>query len=270
MRSIRAEQAIQYGITVTSAIVNFAFGFIVDKLVNLTQPLSFSQGYLWKSSIYTIFVIINTAFIPLLIYADIFGIKPSFYVSFLTIISKDLSSLMNIDSIAFNVDFSASWYTKVSPLYINYIVIDFLMTWFFYFVSKCTSNKESLENDEGTILQKTMNEKITSFQIKVFVESAYFYLIIFLGFFLSGGIPILVPLAFINLFSKYITNRSLLQKNSSRIEGLSEGFNHFTFILLPLTIAMASIFGGWMLTANNYLVSVTPMAWYLHASNWIV
>lgn len=96
MNSVRAEQAIQYGITATSAIVNFAFGFIVDKIVNLTQPLSFSRGYLWKTSIYTIFIIINTVLLPLLIYADIFGVKPSLYVSFVTLISKDIASLLNV------------------------------------------------------------------------------------------------------------------------------------------------------------------------------
>ena len=259
MKDVRAQQAIQYGITATSAIVNFAFGFIVDKIVNLTQPLSFSRGYLWKTSIYTIFIIINTAFLPMLIYADIFGVKPSLYVSFLTIISKDLATILNVQNIDFTFDFSTTWYTKVSPVYTNYIIIDLLLTWFFFFMGKCMSNKDSLENDEGTILQKSMNEKITSWQLKVFVESAYFNLIMFLGFFLSAGMPILIPLAFVNLFSKYLTNRSLLQLNSSRVQGLSEDFNSFTFILIPLTIFWACLVGGWMLTANEALTSRTPM-----------
>lgn len=73
LNDIYTEQGIQYAITATSAIVNVIFGVIVHKLVSLTQPYSHSVGYLWKTTIYTIFLIINTVFLPLLIYANIFG-----------------------------------------------------------------------------------------------------------------------------------------------------------------------------------------------------
>ena len=36
MSSIRAEQGIQYGITITAAVVNIIFGFVVDKIVDFT------------------------------------------------------------------------------------------------------------------------------------------------------------------------------------------------------------------------------------------
>jgi len=39
--------------------------------------------------------------------------------------------------------------------------------------------------------------------------------------FYSSGIPVLVPLGFLSLFSKYIANRSLMQNVSSRVDGLS-------------------------------------------------
>ena len=105
INSIGTSLGIQYAITATSAIVNFIFGVIVDKLINLTHPLSFARGYMWKTSIYTIFIIFNTAFLPLLLYADIFGFKASQYVSFLTIISTDLNQLFNVEKISFYPDF---------------------------------------------------------------------------------------------------------------------------------------------------------------------
>jgi hypothetical protein len=71
--AIYTEQGIQYAITATSAFVNVIFGVIVHKLVSLTQPFSHSTGYLWKTSILTIFLIFNTVILPLLIYANIFG-----------------------------------------------------------------------------------------------------------------------------------------------------------------------------------------------------
>ncbi len=91
---ILISQGIQYGVIATSAITNFLFGFIVDKLVSCVRPNSKSAGLLTKTTIYTIFLILNSVFIPVLIYADIFGFKPSNYVSFLTIVSSDIKSLL--------------------------------------------------------------------------------------------------------------------------------------------------------------------------------
>ncbi len=66
-----------------------------------------------------------------------------------------------------------------------------------------------------------MNEKITSFKYDLYVEFAYFNLIIFMGVFLSGGIPVMMPLAFVCIFSRYVTSRNVIQGMSSKIEGLS-------------------------------------------------
>lgn len=135
---------IQYAITITSSVVNILFGLIVDKLINLTQPLSFSKGYMWKNSIYTLFIIFNTVFLPLLLYADIFGFKAAHYVSFVTVISTDISNFFNVDSLSFYIDFDRVWYKNVSPIYSNFIIIDMLLTWVFFIVYKCISSKSGL------------------------------------------------------------------------------------------------------------------------------
>jgi hypothetical protein len=93
---ILISQGIQYGVIATAAITNFIFGLIVDKLVNCVRPVSKSAGLLAKTTIYTIFLILNSVFIPVLIYADIFGFKPSNYVSFLTILSTDLKTFFSV------------------------------------------------------------------------------------------------------------------------------------------------------------------------------
>lgn len=77
--------------------------------------------------------------------------------------------------------------------------------------------------------------------------------------FYSCGIPAMIPLAFVNLFSKYISNRSLLQTNSSRIEGLSLSFNSFPISSLPVILMLGCIVGCWQLTANSYISSFTKM-----------
>lgn len=95
-----------------------------------------------------------------------------------------------------------------------------------------------------------MNLEITSWKLQAADEFAMFNLIIFMSIFYSCGIPALIPLAFFNLLSKYISNRNLLQSTSSRIDGLSEAFNSFPITLLPLLLMIACVNGSWMLTGN--------------------
>lgn len=67
-----------------------------------------------------------------------------------------------------------------------------------------------------------MNAEMTSYQLDLFHEAAnYFMVMVMCGLFCSG-IPALIPLAFLNLLSRYIANRSLLQTLSTRINGLGE------------------------------------------------
>lgn len=65
-----------------------------------------------------------------------------------------------------------------------------------------------------------MNQKITNYKLNVYKEAATMYLIIFMTAFFWVGIPVLVPLGFINIFSRYTVNRILLQGNSTKIQGL--------------------------------------------------
>lgn len=201
--------------------MNILFGVIVHKLVDLTQPSSFSSGYLLKTSINTIFLVFNTVFLPLLIYADIFGFRATNYVSFITIISTDIRNFFQVDSIKFYVDFEKIWYRNVSPIFVNYLILDIILNWVFFILYRCCCTKESLESKEGSILQKSMNEKIISWKLNASDEFAMFNLIIFISLFYGAGVPVLIPLAFISLLSKYVANRSLLQSVSSRIDGLS-------------------------------------------------
>ena len=66
-----------------------------------------------------------------------------------------------------------------------------------------------------------MNRKMTDFTLEVAKEAASLYLIIIMACIFWAGIPVLVPLAFLNIMSRYIINRSLLQNYSVRIAGLS-------------------------------------------------
>lgn len=76
-------------------------------------------------------------------------------------------------------------------------------------------------------------------------------MVIFMTFFLNSGIPILLPLAWANLASRYITNRLLIQYFSTRVDGLGVAFNELPHTLLPVLIIAGCVNGCWMLTANS-------------------
>jgi hypothetical protein len=123
------EQAIQFVIIGASAVTNFLFGLVVDKIINCTRPTSQSSSLKFKTLIYTIFLIFNTIFLPILLFSDIFGFKTSSYFSFLTLISSGVSSFFSVDSLQFYVDYSPIWYKNVSPIFTNYLILDVVTVW---------------------------------------------------------------------------------------------------------------------------------------------
>ena len=210
-------QGIQYAVIATSAITNFIFGVVVGKLIDCVRPASKSAAMSVKITIYTLFLIFNTIFVPVLIYADIFGFTPSNYVSFVTMISTSLADFFKFSTLSFYPDFNTTWYRNVSSIFINFFVVDIALTWVFLFVDKYLSSYDGLQDDQGKILQKHMNSKIISYKLNAYKEVSYMYMVIFMCCLFWCGVPALVPLGFISIFSRYTVNRILLQNNSAKI-----------------------------------------------------
>jgi hypothetical protein len=97
-------------------------------------------------------------------------------------------------------------------------------------------------------------------------------MILFMSIFLSPGIPVLIPLAFLNLLSRYVTNRSLIQQDSTRVDGLGIIFNELAHTLLPILLILSSLNGCWMLTANSQIYpNILPFnvkIW--DVNNWMI
>jgi hypothetical protein len=144
LSNIYASQTIQYAVMLTSSFTNFLFGFIVDRLVSFIHPISKSSGLLAKTAKYTLFLIVNTILVPLLIYANIFGFQPSNYISFVTIISSDVKNFFSVSSISFYPNFSTVWYRNVSVIYVNYMIINTLIVWLFFLKDKYMASSTSL------------------------------------------------------------------------------------------------------------------------------
>lgn len=99
LKDIYIEQAVQIAITLVSTITNAIFGVVIHKIVDCTKPISHSQSLKTKTVIFSIFLMFNTVFLPILLYSNIFGFKASSYFSFLQIISTDISNFLQVDSL---------------------------------------------------------------------------------------------------------------------------------------------------------------------------
>lgn len=113
-----------------------------------------------------------------------------------------------------------------------------------------------------------MNEEITSYRLDIFQEAANFYLVIILCALFGAGIPVLLPLGFLNLLSRYVANRSLLQYSSTRIDGLGEEFTSLTLVIFPAALTLGPLVGEWMLVGNSDIYpNNLPMSFpYLHGN----
>ena len=162
LTGIYVEQSIQYVVIFTASLMNFLFGLIVDKLINCVRPASQESALFAKTAIYTVFLVLNSIVVPVLIYADIFGFQASSYVSLLTIVSSDASEIFKVSNISFYPNFTSLWYRNVSPIFTNFLVFNTLIVWVFLALDKCCfADKSHLENKEGKVLQKRMNREIT-------------------------------------------------------------------------------------------------------------
>ena len=81
------------------------------------------------------------------------------------------------------------------------------------------------------------------------------FLIVIMVLMFFTGVPIMLPLGFFDILSRYLINRSLIQKNSMRLEGLGENFIQTTVGLLTFSIIIFSLIGEWMLMANSKVFS---------------
>lgn len=106
-----------------------------------------------------------------------------------------------------------------------------------------------------------MNREIVSYKLDIYKEAANLYLILVMILVFFVGVPILLPIGFVNILSRYITNRSLLQKNSVRIDGLGQDFSQLSVTILTISMILFPLIGEWMLMGNSK-VSSSATTWF--------
>lgn len=205
-----------------SSLTNYIFGLVIVKIVNFTKPSNFSSALVTQTLIFFLFIFINSIILPILIYSDLYGIKPASYVSLIKVLIPSID-FFNMESYQYYNDFSVLWYKNVSPFMTNFLIIDVVVTWlkFIFYVCYLGCKRSSIESDQGKILQKKMNEKLTSYEVDVVNETSYVFLVTFMAMIFAAGIPVLFPLGAVCIISRYIINKHMIIHHSKRVEGLT-------------------------------------------------
>ena len=253
-KTLYIENLLQVVASIVSTITNFIFGLLLTKIIEFTKPKNQSSSLVTQSFVFFLFLFINSIALPLLIYSDLNGVKPASFVSLIKVLFPNVE-IFNMDSFKYYNDYTTLWYKNVSPYFTNFLIVDLLMVWIKFIWDLCftSCSYKSLESDEGKILQKKMNEKISSFQVDAVKETSYVFLIVFMVLMQCGGIPILMPLGALCIISRYITNKHMLIHHSKRIEGLTEDFNALSVVILPFAAVFGCFFGIWMLTGSTMI-----------------
>lgn len=253
-KQLYIENGLQIAAAVISTVTNFLFAIISKKIIDFTKPNSYSSGLVTKTIVLFIFLFLNTCVLPLLIYADVYGFKISSYVSLIKLINPNIA-FFNMDAFTYYDDFTNIWYRNVSPYFVNFLVINLIMVWVMFAVKSIGNScrVSNLKDKEGKILQKTMNQDISSFEVDVVEETAQLFLVVFISLMYAGGLPVMVVLGAINIVSRYIANKYLILRYSKRIEGLTEDFSNLSIGILPIAMLISCLVAMWMFTASTYI-----------------
>jgi hypothetical protein len=96
-----------------------------------------------------------------------------------------------------------------------------------------------------------MNKDISGYEIDVVSSLSQAYMIVFMALMYNAGMPVLIPLCFADLVSRYVTGKLLLLGFSSRIQGMTEVINSISYYLLPFASLFSCLLGMWMFTASS-------------------
>lgn len=145
--------------------------------------------------------------------------KIASYVSLIKLINPQIDSFFNMDSFTYYEDFSNIWYRNVSPYFINFLVLNLILVWVGFAWKACRAGRriENQREDEGMILQKHMNQRITDFEVDVVGETAELFLVVFISFMYSAGLPAMMLIGALNILSRYFVNKHLITHYSKRI-----------------------------------------------------
>jgi hypothetical protein len=108
--------ALQIGASVVSSITNIILGIVISVVAKyVLRPSTIPGEHIFIFWGVLISNFINSAIIPLLLNANVYGMQFVSYLKFL--------NFMDFNNLSIFGDFNADWYALISPYYITMIII---------------------------------------------------------------------------------------------------------------------------------------------------
>jgi hypothetical protein len=111
----------QISASIISSVTNILLSVLVVAIVGFTKPETRSRAS--KTIFITIFLatLVNSTIIPLILNAQIFGVRPNTFLSFI--------SFIKINQVQVFDDFSERWFAYISPYYVNMFLVSIILPW---------------------------------------------------------------------------------------------------------------------------------------------
>lgn len=251
---------LQVAASVVSSITNVILSIVIAVISKkLLRPNTIPKEYVFIFWGVLISNYINSAILPLILNANIFGVQ---FISYLKFIN-----FMDFDKMSIFSDFSSDWYALVSPYYVNMLIIASFISpiigLIVMSIKSCLNQWKvrrmcEAKDAEDPVIQKEANEKIASIEFDYPSETAQILLFLFISFMYSGLIPILIPIYTLGLMIIFICKKAMVVKYSIKIPA-DETLSDSILTFLPLVILFHGLFSVWSHTSSGVFASNAPL-----------
>jgi len=158
--------SLQIGASLVSAISNLILAILIAIVAKyMLRPSSIPREYTFVFWGVLISNCVNTAVIPLLLNANVFGVEFYVYIKFINFIDYNQLSIFS--------DFTSDWYALIAPYYVNFIIIGCFLSPFAGLIvfslkhcfkmwrieANCSNNDQ-----DDPLIQKEANQKVLSLE----------------------------------------------------------------------------------------------------------
>ncbi|CAD8138517.1 unnamed protein product [Paramecium octaurelia] len=233
-------QALQIVSAFVILIVNSLLQLLIKSIVIFERYQSLSKKLSGTLTKLFISLFVNTALITLILKANIYGFKLSYYLS------SPIPPLQSAQQKeVFPSDFNREWYAVVGAAYVNTWIINIFSPYFVDFVLYPIKNWLRKREALTAKIQRDLNRLSVGPEFNLDLYYANLLNTIFVTLFYSSLIPLMLPLGFFALAMHFLVQKFLLLKYYRKPPSYDEALHDSVFTLLPYSIIMHILIAIW-------------------------
>ncbi|CAD8150635.1 unnamed protein product [Paramecium pentaurelia] len=233
-------QALQIASAFVILIVNSLLQLLIKSIVTFERYQSLSKKLSGTLTKLFISLFVNTALITLILKANIYGFKLSYYLS------SPIPPLQSAQQKeVFPSDFNREWYAVVGAAYVNTWIINIFSPYFIDFVLYPIKNWFRKREAANAKIQRDLNKLSVGPEFDLDLYYANLLNTIFVTLFYCSLIPLMLPLGFLALLIHFLVQKFLLLKFYRKPPSYDEALHDSVFTLLPYSIIMHILIAIW-------------------------